>query len=383
MHYFDYAATTPLREEAASVYMSVSQQQFGNTTSLHDAGGAAQNILTHSRQNLSALLGVRPEGIYFTSGGTESNILALLSLAESTKKKGQHIILSAAEHPSLHSAAAYLEGQGFLVTLIPFTTKGIIDLQALENAITEQTTVVSVQHCNPEIGTIQPIRSISELVKPKGIYLHSDCVQSFGKLSVRAISPYVDSLSVSSHKVHGPKGVGAVYIDPHIRAVPLFPGATQEKGFRGGTVNVPGIAAFVTAAELANTNEGKYATLRSLFIDILSTRQDVFTFYGSLQTSEQLPQIIGLCAKHSEGQLIMLELNRRGFAISTGSACQVGQQQSSMTMTAMNVPAHLAKGFIRISFGETSTSENVTQLAKALLEVAVLTHTAQIPIDIL
>ncbi|PIC68547.1 cysteine desulfurase [Sporosarcina sp. P21c] len=383
MHYFDYAATTPLREEAASVYVSVSQQQFGNTTSLHDAGGAAQNILSHSRQNLSALLGVRPEGIYFTSGGTESNILALLSLAESAKKKGQHIILSAAEHPSLHSAAAYLERQGFFVTFIPFTTKGFIDLLALENAITEQTTVVSVQHCNPEIGTIQPIRSISELIKPKGIYLHSDCVQSFGKLSVRAISPYVDSLSVSSHKVHGPKGVGAVYIDPHIRAVPLFPGATQEKGFRGGTMNVPGIAAFVTAAELANSNEVKYATLRSLFIDILSTQQDVFTFYGGLQTSDQLLQIIGLCAKHSEGQLIMLELNRRGFAISTGSACQVGQQQSSMTMTAMNIPAHLAKGFIRISFGETSTSENVTQLAKALLEVAVLTPTAQIPIDIL
>ncbi|PIC87846.1 cysteine desulfurase [Sporosarcina sp. P20a] len=376
MHYFDYAATTPLREEAASVYVSVSQQQFGNTTSLHDAGGAAQNVLTHSRKQLSTLLGVRSEGIYFTSGGTESNTLALVSLAESTKNKGQHIILSAAEHPSLHSAAAYLEGQGYQITMIPFTSKGIIDLQALEEAITEQTTVVSVQHCNPEIGTIQPIRSISELVKPKGVYLHSDCVQSFGKLSVRDISPYVDSLSVSSHKVHGPKGVGAVYIDPRVRAVPLFPSATQEKGFRGGTVNVPGIAAFVTAAELANINEAKYRALRSLFMNILSTHQDFFTFYTSPRSSEQLPQIIGLCAKHSEGQLIMLELNRRGFAVSTGSACQVGQQQSSMTMSAMNIPVHLAKGFVRISFGETSTSENVTQLAKALLEVAALTHTA-------
>ncbi|PIC78475.1 cysteine desulfurase [Sporosarcina sp. P19] len=383
MHYFDYAATTPLREEAASVYVTVSQQQFGNTTSLHDTGGAAQNLLAHSRQHLSALLGVRSEGVYFTSGGTESNTLALLSLAESAKNKGQHIILSAAEHPSLHSAAAYLERQGFLITLIPFTTEGIIDLQALEDAITEQTTVVSVQHCNPEIGTIQPIRSISELVKPKGIYLHSDCVQSFGKLSVRDISPHVDSLSVSSHKVHGPKGVGAVYIDPRIRAVPLFPGATQEKGFRGGTVNVPGIAAFVTAAELVNHNEAKYRALRALFMHILSARPEAFTFYTSPRPSEQLPQIIGLCAKHSEGQLIMLELNRRGFAVSTGSACQVGQQQSSMTMSAMNIPAHLAKGFVRISFGETSTSENVTQLAKALLEVAVLAHTAQTPIDIL
>ncbi|ARF18693.1 IscS subfamily cysteine desulfurase [Sporosarcina ureae] len=380
MHYFDYAATTPLREEAASVYVSVSQQQFGNTTSLHDVGGAALNVLAHSRQNLSALLGVRSEGLYFTSGGTESNTLALVSLAESAKNKGQHMILSAAEHPSLHSAAAYLERQGFRTTTIPFTTAGIIDLQALEDAITDQTTVVSVQHCNPEIGTIQPIRSISKLLKPKGIYLHSDCVQSFGKLSMRDISPYVDSLSVSSHKVHGPKGVGAVYIDPRIRAVPLFPGATQEKGFRGGTVNVPGIAAFVTAAELAHPNEAKYRALRALFMNILSARPEAFTIYTSPQSSEQLPQIIGLCAKHSEGQRIMLELNRRGFAVSTGSACQVGQQQSSMTMSAMNIPAHLAKGFVRISFGETSTSENATQLAKALLEVAV---SAQTPIDIL
>ncbi|PID22884.1 cysteine desulfurase [Sporosarcina sp. P3] len=380
MHYFDYAATTPLREEAASVYVSVSQQQFGNTTSLHDVGGAAQNVLAHSRQNLSALLGVRSEGLYFTSGGTESNTLALVSLAESAKNNGQHIILSAAEHPSLHSAAAYLERQGFRTTTIPYTTAGIIDLQALEDAITDQTTVVSVQHCNPEIGTIQPIRSISELLKPKGIYLHSDCVQSFGKLSVRDISPYVDSLSVSSHKVHGPKGVGAVYIDPRIRAVPLFPGATQEKGFRGGTVNVPGIAAFVTAAELAHPNVEKYRALRALFLNILSAHPKAFTIYSSPQSSEQLPQIIGLCAKHSEGQRIMLELNRRGFAVSTGSACQVGQQQSSMTMSAMNIPAHVAKGFVRISFGETSTSESVTQLAKALLEVAV---SAQTPIDIL
>ena len=382
MHYFDYAATTPLRQEAASVFVSVSQQQFGNTTSLHDVGGAAQNVLEYSRKNLAALLGIRSEGIYFTSGGTESNYLALVSLAEAAKRKGNHIILSAAEHPSLHSAAAYLEQQGFHITMIPFTATGIIDMQALEEAITNDTTVVSVQHCNPEIGTIQPIREISELVKSKGIYLHSDCVQSFGKLSVTEISPYVDSLSVSSHKVYGPKGVGAVYIDPRIRAVPLFPGATQEKGFRGGTVNVPGIAAFVTAAELVDSKQTNFLELRSVFLNTLSTHKDLFTIYGSQQQFEQLPQIIGMCVNHSEGQLIMLELNRRGFAVSTGSACQVGQQHSSMTMGAMNIPAHMEKGLVRISFGETSTVENVRELAEALLEVAIFTQAKQIPVDI-
>lgn len=381
MHYFDYAATTPLRQEAASVLVSVSQNQFGNTTSLHDAGGAAQHVLAYSRKNLAELLGVRSEGIYFTSGGTESNYLALVSLAKVAKKKRQHIILSAAEHPSLHSAAAYLEQQGFTVTLIPFTAEGIIDRQALEDAITEDTAVVSVQHCNPEIGTIQPIREISELVKAKGILLHSDCVQSFGKLPVTEISPYVDSLSVSSHKVYGPKGVGAVYIDPRIRAVPLFPGATQEQGFRGGTVNVPGIAAFVAAAELAQTTTTDFAELRAIFLDTLSTHKELFTIYGT-QSSEQLPHIIGMCVNHSEGQLIMLELNRRGFAVSTGSACQVGQQHSSMTMGAMNVPADLEKGLVRISFGETSNEDNVRELAEALIEVAVLTRSNKISASI-
>ncbi|ARK26047.1 hypothetical protein SporoP37_16100 [Sporosarcina sp. P37] len=381
MHYFDYAAATPLCKEAAAVYLSVSQRQFGNTTSLHDEGGAAQHVLAQSRQQLAALIGVRAEGLYFTSGGTESNSLALLSLAQAGRRKGQHIILSAAEHPSLHSAAAYLQERGYRISLVPFTSEGLIDLQALTNAITEETSVVSVQHCNPEIGTIQPVRAISELVRPKGIYLHSDCVQSFGKLPLTDISAYVDSLSLSSHKVYGPKGVGAVYINPRIRAVPLFPGATQEKGFRGGTVNVPGIAAFVAAAELAQTGVQPFTELRELFLELLSARKDLFTFYGSPRAAEQLPHIVGMCVKHSEGQLIMLELNRRGFAVSTGSACQVGQQQSSMTMGAMDIPPHLAKGLVRISFGSSSTGGSVKKLAEALLEVAESMH--KIPSDIL
>ncbi|MDV6378565.1 IscS subfamily cysteine desulfurase [Sporosarcina sp. GW1-11] len=370
MHYFDYAATTPLHKEAAEVYVAVAQQQFGNTTSLHDEGGTAQNMLRQCRERLGEMLGVHPTGLYFTSGGTESNSLALISLAYAARNKGNHMIITAAEHPSLHSAAAYLAEQGFQISLVSFTSEGLIDLQELEQAITDETIVVSVQHCNPEIGTIQPIRAVYDLVKPKGILLHSDCVQSFGKIDVRDISPYVDSLSLSSHKLYGPKGVGAVYIDPHIRAVPLFPGAVQEKGFRGGTVNVPGITAFLRAAELAETTNDfeKFEALRTLVMNTLLPYQELFTFYGTAKS--QLPHIIGLCVNRSEGQLIMLELNRRGFAVSTGSACQVGQQQSSTTMTAMKIPATQAKGLVRISFGQSSTLENAQQLADALLDIA-------------
>lgn len=370
MHYFDYAATTPLRKEAAEVYVTIAQQYFGNTTSLHDEGGAAQHILQQCRERLADLLNVHAAGIYFTSGGTESNSLALLSLAYSAQHKGKHIILTAAEHPSLHSAAAYLAEQGFQITMISFTPEGLIDLDELKKAITEHTIVISVQHCNPEIGTIQPIRVIHDIIKPRGILLHSDCVQSFGKLDVRKISSFVDSLSVSSHKLYGPKGVGAVYIDPRIRAVPLFPGAVQEKGFRGGTVNVPGITAFLAAAERLETTKdyARFEQLRAVVMKTLQTAPELFTFYGT--EDAQLPHIIGLRIEHAEGQFIMLELNRRGFAVSTGSACQVGQQQSSTTMTAMKIPATQAKGLVRISFGRTSTVENTQQLADALLEIA-------------
>ncbi|AXH98923.1 aminotransferase class V-fold PLP-dependent enzyme [Sporosarcina sp. PTS2304] len=375
MHYFDYAATTPLHNEAAEVYVAIAQQYFGNTTSLHDEGGMAQNILTQCRQRLGELLDVHPAGLYFTSGGTESNSLALLSLAYSARSKGNHIIITAAEHPSIHSAAAYLNERGFRITTVSFTPEGMIDLEELEAAITEDTIVVSVQHCNPEIGTIQPIRAVFDLVKQRDILVHSDCVQSFGKLHIRQITPYVDSLSVSSHKLYGPKGVGAVYINPRIRAVPLFPGVVQERGFRGGTVNVPAIAAFIRAAELAEVaNEYEtYQSLRTLLLEKLQSKKQHFTIYGT--DKFQLPHIIGFCVNGSEGQLLMLELNRRGFAVSTGSACQVGQQQSSTTMTAMKISPTVAKGLVRISFGHTSTVENTMLLADALLDIAQTLHT--------
>lgn len=372
LKYFDYAATTPLHPLAADVYVSVAQEQFGNTTSLHDTGGAAHHILEQCRRRLGELLTVHPAGIYFTSGGTESNTLALISLAFSARDRGSHIIIGAAEHPSVHSTAAYLEQHGFRISTVPFTSSGLLDLHQLAAQLTEDTIVVSVQHCNPEIGTIQPIRLLHELLHPKGILLHSDCVQSFGKLDVREITPFVDSLSVSSHKVHGPKGVGAVYMNPRLRTVPLLQGAVQEKGFRGGTINVPGIAAFVTAAEtvVRSRNQERHWQLRKRFFECLSPYQGLFTFFGETDADLQLPQIIGMRVNQSEGQLIMLELNRRGFAVSTGSACQVGQHQSSTVMGAIGVPDHEAKGLVRISFGESSTEESVSELAQALLEIA-------------
>lgn len=373
MHYFDYAATTPLHPEAAHVYVKLSEECYGNTSSLHEVGTKAENMLAFCREELAGILNVQSAGIYFTSGGTESNLLSIISLAKANKHRGNHIITTLGEHPSVDSAMSYLKEAGFIVTVIPFTEDGFVDLSLLEEALRSDTILVSVQHINPEIGTIQPLEKIAAILKGRSILFHSDCVQSFGKVDLKTIANMVDSLSISSHKIYGPKGVGATYIHPRHRLDPVFPGLVHESGFRGGTVNVPGIAAFVTAAKrMEETMNRKeiYRVFRDAFLKKMVNYPELFTIYQSENIDRQLPQIIGLGVKNVEGQLIMLELNQQGFAISTGSACKVGQQHASKVMVALRVDLQKTKEFIRISFGNRTTLESVDALGEALIQIA-------------
>lgn len=372
MKYFDYAASTPLDEEAAIVYTKLSQSCFGNTSSLHEVGAEAQNVLAYARTQLAKELAVDLAGIYFTGGGTESNLLSVISLAKANQHKGKHIITTLGEHPSIDSALEYLKEDGFSITKIPFTAAGVVDLDLLEKSMTNETILVSVQHINPEIGTIQPIEKIAAMTKMRNILLHSDCIQSFGKIDVAPIAKIVDSLTISAHKVYGPKGVGVAYIHPRNRLVPVFPGLVHESGFRGGTVNVPGIASFVTAIQRTKNRidlHTHYSVLRQTLLSKLKQHPKTFTIYETEDDTKQLPQIIGLRVNQMEGQLIMLELNRQGFAISTGSACQVGMQTSSKAMLALNVRPEQAREFIRISFGDETTEEGVNELADCLINV--------------
>ena len=381
MNYFDYAATTPLHPEAANVYLKLAQQCYGNTSSLHEIGAEAQNMLTYCRQQIAEMLNVNSTGIYFTSGGTESNLLSIISLAKANRHKGNHIITTAGEHPSVDSAMTYLQEEGFTVTVIPFTREGVVDLDLFQKALTAQTILASVQHINPEIGTIQPLEQIAAILRERNILLHSDCVQSFGKVDVKPVARLVDSLTISSHKIYGPKGVGMVYIHPRHRLIPVFPGLVNESGFRGGTVNVPGIAAFATAAGYANDSveqSKSFRRLRDVFLKKVALHNKWFTVYQASHEARQLPHIIGLSVKNVEGQLIMLELNRRGFAISTGSACQVGQQQTSKAMMALQIDEQKAKGFIRISFGRDTTLENVNDLAECLIDITLRIQTLSV-----
>ncbi|KAB2338995.1 aminotransferase class V-fold PLP-dependent enzyme [Cytobacillus depressus] len=373
MKYFDYAASCPLDDEAAETYVKAATKYFGNSQSLHDSGSVANSLLENCRDEMAHILHVEKEGIYFTSGGSESNFLGIHALLTAAKKNGKHIITSMAEHSSVKSALdKFIDEQHYEVTAIPLLSNGIIDLDQLKLAIKEETVLLAIQHGNSEIGTLQPLKEISNLCKEKQILIHSDCVHTFGKTDFKGISDYVDSISISGHKFYGPKGTGMVYINPYLKWNPYYPAATHEKGFRPGTVNVPSIAAMTVAAQKADkqlhNNNTHYKQLRETFLHAIEPVNEHVIVYQS-DEPYQLPSTIGMRIKGMEGQFMMLECNRRGFAISTGSACQVGMQSISKTMHAMGITGKDAKGFIRISFGWHTTEEESRELGQTIVKI--------------
>lgn len=368
MIYLDYAATTPMCEEAIAAYAEAAAVYFGNESSLHDIGTKAKQLLTLCRRELAAMINGETEGVYFTSGGTEANMLAIRSLIAARRHKGNHLITTEIEHASLYHLFQQLETEGYAVTYLPVDRFGRIRLADLERAITPQTILASIQHANSEIGTIQPLADIGRLLRAHGILFHSDCVQTFAKIQLDVKAMAIDSVSISAHKVYGPKGVGAVYIDPHLHWKPVFPGTTHESGFRPGTVNVPGIAAFITAAKRLygrmESEQTRLEQLRRRLLDAIAAKQLPVTVEGHPDC--RLAHIIGLIVNGLDGQLVMLECNRAGIAISTGSACQVGLQAPSRTMIAVGKTSEEAKQFVRVSLGMATTEIEIDQLVSTL-----------------
>ncbi|PEP08326.1 cysteine desulfurase [Bacillus wiedmannii] len=366
MIYLDYAATTPMSEEALHTYMKAASQYFGNEQSLHDIGGTASSLLQVCRKTFAEMIGGKEQGAFFTSGGSESNYLAIQSLLNARNKK--HIITTPMEHASIRSYFQSLQSEGYTITEIPVDEGGLIHLDDLETAITENTVLASIQHGNSEIGTVQNITEIGALLKKYNVLFHSDCVQTFGKLPINVFDMGIDSLSVSAHKIYGPKGVGACYINPQVRWAQIFPGTSHEKGFRPGTVNVPGIASFLTAAEniLKNQQEEslRFKELRSYFLRHLQALPLEIQVEG--HSTSCLPHIVGVTIKGIEGQYTMLECNRHGIAISTGSACQVGKQEPSKTMLAIGKTYEEAKQYVRFSFGQQTTKDQIDTTIHAL-----------------
>lgn len=372
MIYFDFAATTPLDPEAAEVYLKVATEYYGNSSSLHDLGGQSAALLENCREELANLAGIDKNGLFFTSGSTEGNFLAIEALLSSPKKEGNHIIAGMAEHSSIHGILNRLKKSGYEITLLPFDAQGQIDHEQLQLAIKPETILIALQHVNSEIGTIQPIGDIAKICKANNIHLHSDFVQSFGKIDIKSIAPLVSSFSFSGHKIYGPKGIGGVYVDPRINWEPFFPEGSHESGFRPGTLNIPAIASMTVAAQkiIASLpdDQHKYRLLRSALIDTLNPIKEKIKIHQADESS-QLPNILGLRISGIEGQWMMLECNRLGYAISTGSACQIGMQSPAKVTQALGLNKDDAKGFIRISFGRSTCLEDVVQLGESIVNI--------------
>ncbi|WP_369700030.1 IscS subfamily cysteine desulfurase [Bacillus sp. AFS041924] len=366
--YLDYAATTPMSEEAIETFVTASKNYFGNERSLHDIGSKASLLLEACRKQLAEFIGASPASIYFTSGGTESNLIAIQTLLKSTKKVGKHILATTLEHSSISNYLKVLEEQEYEISYLPVTATGMISLEVIKNAIREDTVLGIFQHVNSEIGTIQPINEIANLFKSSNILLHCDCVQSFGKIDIDVSKSEISSISISGHKVYGPKGIGALYLNPKLTHQPIYPGTSHESGIRPGTVNVPAIASFVTAAgHLIKNKEEEQKRCHNLKKVLKSQLQDIqhlVKFEGL--DDECIPNIIGMRIIGLEGQFVMLECNRHQLAISTGSACAIGMQKPSETMLAIGKDPHEAKQFFRVSIGTQTTEEDLIKFSSVL-----------------
>ncbi len=350
-----------MSDYALQTYEQIARRFFGNSRSLHTFGEESDDVLALSRKTIATALHADPNEVYFTGSGSEATFLALTGLALANKNRGNTIITTEGEHHSVHQTLSFLKTQGFTIKYVPVNKYGLVTLDALLTTLTQDTILVTIAHANSEIGTVQDLALIGKLLASRDILFHSDCVQTFGKIPIPIDS--VTSLSVSAHKCYGPKGVGAALIKEKTTWTPFLPGTSHENGFRAGTVDVPSIAAFAAAINewipLSEKEMSRLNKLRERFIAAFNHDERI-VFEG--HPTRRLPFHLALRVKGIEGQLMMLELNRKGIAISTGSACRVGESAPPKTLISIGRTVEEAHEFIRITFGRWTTDENVTEL---------------------
>ena len=348
-------------------------EKFGNASSIHFFGQEARGAVDRARHQVAEIVNARPAEIVFTSGGTEANNLAIRGLIEANEKYGRHIITSAIEHSAVREVCEDLEKHGFEVTYLPVYEDGIVRIEDVENAIREDTILISVMTANNEIGTIQPVEEIGKIVrreKEKGnkIWFHTDAVQAIGKMPVDVEEIGCDLLSLSAHKLYAPKGVGALYVRRGVRLHKQNIGGHQERERRGGTESVPFIVAFGKACELAKNSLAETSAhlknLRDKFEQGAAERIDEFVFNGEREM--RLPNISNLSFRFIEGEGLLINLDLQGVAVSTGSACSSGSLEPSPVIRALGRDDELARGAIRFSFGKDNTSEDVEYVLEAL-----------------
>ena len=369
--YLDYAATTPTDPEVVKAMLPYFSAKFGNPSSVHSYGVEARSAIGAVREHVASFLGAKPEEIIFTSGGTESNNFALKGVAYANKGRGNHVIISSIEHHSILEPCKFLETQGFIVTYIKVDEYGLIDPEAVKAAITDKTILISIMHANNEIGTIQPIAELGKIAQEEGIYFHTDAVQTFGHLPIKVDEVGVDLLSLSAHKLYGPKGVGALYIREGTQIRSFMHGGEQERGRRASTHNVPGIVGLGKAVELAKEEmdeEAKKLTiLRDKLIRGILEGIDHTRLNG--HPVKRLPNNVNVSVAYIEGEALCLNLDLKGIASSTGSACSSESLESSHVLLAIGLSHVLARSSLRFTLGRYTEEEDIDYVLEVLPRV--------------
>ena len=371
--YLDNSATTPVDPEVLEAMLPFLTEKFGNASSIHHFGQEARAAVDKARHQVAALVNSRPNEVVFTSGGTESNNLAVRGLVQSNRKYGTHIIASTIEHPAVKNVCEDLERSGFTVTYLPVYEEGVVRINDVRDALREDTVLITIMTANNEIGTLQPVEEIGKLVKElrsggRKIWFHTDAVQAIGKIGVDVEEIGCDLLSLSGHKINAPKGIGALYVRRGVRLHPQSIGGRQEREIRGGTESVPLIAAFGTACEIAkdrlSSESLRLTALRDKFEnEVLENIPDA-EVNGAVD--RRLPNISNISFRSIEGEGLLINLDMQGIAVSTGSACSSGSLEPSPVIRALGRDEELARGAIRFSFGPTNTAEDVDRVLEVL-----------------
>lgn len=366
--YFDYSATTPMKKEVLEEMLPFFNTEFGNPSSIHCFGRQGKNALDIARDRIAKTINAKSDEIFFTGSGTEADNWAIKGVAFANKNKGKHIITSKIEHHAVLHTCEFLEKEGFEVTYLDVDKYGLININHLKDAIKEDTILITIMYANNEIGTMQPIDEIAKIAKEKGIIFHTDAVQAYGNEKINLAELGIDLMSISAHKVYGPKGVGALYIRKGTKIGQLIHGGAQEKRRRAGTENIPGIVGFGKAAEMAYENIDDHISSRTLLRDRLIKEiidKIPYTYLNGHPT-KRLPGNVNISFEFIEGESLLLSLDMVGIAASSGSACTSGSLDPSHVLMGIGLTHEIAHGSLRLTIGDFTTEEDVDYVIEKL-----------------
>ncbi len=369
--YLDHAATTPLHPEVLALMYEFMRDTFGNPSSVHSFGREAKKYVQEARQKVADLIGSAPEEIYFTGGGTETDNIAIIGTAMAGRKSGNHIITSAIEHHAVLETCEYLAKNGFEATFLPVDRYGMVDPDDVVREIRKETILVTIMHANGEIGTIQPIAEIGRITRERGVALHTDAVQTLAKIPLNVDDLNVDLVSLSAHKIYGPKGIGALYVRKGVRIQPIVHGGGQERKLRSGTENTPGIVGFGKAAEIGlrdlEKESGRVQALRDQLIRRVLTEIPSVTLNG--HPEQRLPNNAHFSIAYVEGESLVLSLDLEGVAVSSGSACSSGSLKPSHVLKALGLPHEMMHGSLRMTLGRDNNESDIDYAVEALKNI--------------